>query len=122
MYAMKTCAGFANKTSLFFRLQSICRVYESINLEAASLIQLFYGSDMPPYDIQERLGEWIERWENLKDIRKGSREISDVKIENDLVRKLKKEIDKVWFVFVQNSNTSWLCQYYCSTASKNEKD
>ena len=51
---------------------------------------------MPPYDVQDRLGEWIERWENFKDVSKGSVDISEAKIENDLVRKLKKEIDKVF--------------------------
>ena len=54
---------------------------------------------MPPYDIQERLGEWIERWENCKDLSKGSRDICEAKMENDLVRKLKKEIDKVFLVY-----------------------
>lgn len=80
-----------------FRLRTVCKLHEDIAVEAASLIQLFHGSDMPPYDIQERLAEWIERWENFKDIHKGSIDVFNSKVENDLVRKLKKEIDRVSF-------------------------
>ena len=68
---------------------------------------------MPPYDIQERLGEWIERWENFKGFSKGSWDICEAKIENDLVRNLKKEIDKVFLVHSKKnfrlvSSKKWL--------------
>jgi len=76
------------------RLKSVCRIYKDINFEAASIIKLFYGSDMPPYDIQDRIGEWLGRWENIKDASNVPKEISEAKMENDLVRKLKQEIDK----------------------------
>ena len=67
--------------------------------EAASLIKLFYGSDMPPYDVGEKLSEWIGRWENLKEIRKVTMDVADAKIESDFIRQLKKEVDKVGFYF-----------------------
>ena len=41
-------------------------MYGSMSSDAASLIKLFYGSDMPPYDIQDKLAKWIERWESCK--------------------------------------------------------
>ena len=51
---------------------------------------------MPPYDIQDRLRKWLGRWENVKDASKVPKEISEAKMENELVRKLKQEIDKVF--------------------------
>ena len=92
---MKVLFSFIELSELIFRLKSVCRVYEDINFEAASIIRLFYGSDMPPYDIQDRLSEWLGRWENVKDASKVPKEISEAKMENELVRKLKQEIDKV---------------------------
>ena len=90
---------------LIFRLKSVCRIYKDINFEAASIIKLFYGSDMPPYDIQDRIGEWLGRWENIKDASNVPKEISEAKMENDLVRKLKQEIDKV---FAQNFEIKYI--------------
>ena len=53
---------------------------------------------MPPYDIQDRLAEWIDRWEELKGVQQesGFGSMFVDKLENDHVRKLQSELAKVF--------------------------
>ncbi len=64
--------------------------------EAAALIKTFHDNDMPPYDIQDRISQWIRNWDSLKSKQRSKPMLPmNNNAHNDNVKRLQSELDKV---------------------------
>eukprot|EP00794_Sanderia_malayensis_P016705 gene16705-18399_t len=76
------------------RLRSQCESFKEIGHEAATLIRLFHDTDMPPYDVQDKLTQWIRSWNALLSVRQDPGPILFKKPQNGNMQQMQIELDK----------------------------